>query len=459
MLNNDVLLNIFNVFRLDIRDEDEFFPSWGLQRWWYKLARVSRRWRYIILSSPVQLDIHLLCTYGVPVADMLAHSLPLPLTVFYFLVYREMTAEDEEGVRLALSLRHRVRRIALATSALKLGKFMTAIDGEFPSLERMYIQSQSEDSSEIVFPQAGTIQAPNLRHIWATSIGSPPLTCTADLVHLELIDIPTSAYFPPSYILTRILLMPQLEALKIHFRSPPPNGDVEKQVSNTPVTAHPLLHLHTLSFRGISDYLQGIITRISAPHVSTLNIHFFNQAIAFNIPWLLQFTESLLFRVIKLDFKDEAFTLIADPYRSRPLCVQVICRRFDWQVSYAIEILGSLSPILSAVEKLALSHVEEYQSSESPNEVDRTQWHELFKPFNNVKTLLVPSTLARGLSHSLCSEGGESPIELLPNLLELRCLGGRDMDAVFAPFIIAREAAGHPVRLVSDSYQTRDPFI
>jgi hypothetical protein len=462
MLNDDVLLNIFKVYRLyqlrvDHGDDDGYRqsrPRWDHQRWWYKIVHVSRQWRHIILLSPVQLDIHLLCTYGVPVADMLAHSLHLPLTVFYYDAYREMTTEDEEGALLALSLRHRVRRIALLMPNPNLGKFMTAIDDEFPILERMWIRSQSKDSTELVFPQAGKFQAPNLRHIWTTSIGFPPLTYTAGLVHLKLIDIPAAAYLPPSYILPRILLMRQLETLMIHFRSPPPNGVVEKQALNTPITAHPLLHLHLLSFRGVSDYLEGIITQIGAPVLSTLDIHFFHQAIPFNISCLRQFTKNLIFSDVELNFKGGAVTLVAGPGRSRPLCVEVMCRRLDWQVSCAVEILGSFSPILSAVEKLALRHVE---LSESPNEVNRTQWRELFKPFNNVKTLLVPSTLARGLAHSLCSKAGESPMELLPNLLELRCPGGSVI--AFYSFIFARKVAGHPVRLVCDSYQTRDRSI
>jgi hypothetical protein len=39
-------------------------------------------------------------------------------------------------------------------------------------------------------------------------------------------------------------------------------------------------------------------------------------------------------------------------------------------------------------------------------------------------------------------------MELLPYLLELQCLGGSDIDAAFASFVISREAAGHPVRLM-----------
>jgi hypothetical protein len=103
ILNNDALLNIFYLYCLHVQDEYEGEDgirklSWKRQRWWYKLAQVSRRWRYLILASRSALDLHLLCTYGVPVAVMLGLSPPLPFTIFYD-GDRTMTAEDEHAGR------------------------------------------------------------------------------------------------------------------------------------------------------------------------------------------------------------------------------------------------------------------------------------------------------------------------------------------------------------------------
>jgi F-box-like len=196
ILNDDVLLNIFHLYRLAEPDEYEdengvFNVEWYRQRWWYKLAHVCRQWRNIILESPSRLDLHLFCANGVPIADMLTHSPPLPLTICYDSA--EITAEDESGILLALSHRDRVGRIDLR-GLPNVEKFVMAMDDQFPLLERMYISSQNEVALPVTF------QAPNLRHLilWTASlpIGSPSITNTAGLVHSLASQYPNIRLFP-----------------------------------------------------------------------------------------------------------------------------------------------------------------------------------------------------------------------------------------------------------------------
>jgi hypothetical protein len=463
IFNDDVLLNILYLYQLHIRDEEDgdgvFERRWDRQRWWYKLAQVSRQWRHLIHASASRLDLRLLCTYGVPVADMLAHSPPLPLTIFYNDGYRELSAEDEEGALLALKRRDCVRRIALKMPAQKLPKFITAMDGQFPILERLYITSRTEGDTNLILP--GTFQAHRLRHIdlWyaALPIGSPLLTTTMGLVDLCLGGISRSAYFPPSYILLRLSLMPQIETLGIEFHSPLPNRDIEMQLLDAPITIHVNLpNLRSFSFRGVSAYLEGLLSRITAPVLNTLVLHFFNQ-LTFTVPHLLQFmqtSKNLIFNSFQLAFDRGFVDLKADPHRrrcKRRLELRILCKRPDWQVASAVQILGTLSPLLSVPEMLTLSRVE-HNRSEQRNEVDRTrlrlQWRELFRPFNSVKTLRVENELVGEISHSLRSEDGDEPMELLPKLQELRYFGGSRDDDAFTPFINERKAEGHAVFLV-----------
>ena len=143
-LNDYVLLNIFYFYRLDVPDEyrNDGKPNLDLggQRWWYKLAQVCRWWRYLILASSSHLDLHLLCTHGVPTANMLAHSPPLPLTIYHDEDYRE-TTEDEEGILFALRHRDRVHYVSLDLPTPKLRKVIATMDEQFPILERLYFFS------------------------------------------------------------------------------------------------------------------------------------------------------------------------------------------------------------------------------------------------------------------------------------------------------------------------------
>ena len=459
-LNDYVLLHIFHLYRLAEQDEydDETTIPWHRQRWWYKLAHVCQLWRNLILESPSRLDLHLLCTNGVPVADMLAHSPPLPLTIYYTGDH-EITAEDESGILLALSHRDRVRHIYLRMPSV--GKFVTVMDDQFPILERIYIYSWTEVALPVTF------QAPNLRYIRLSRaslpIGSPLLTTSAvGLVTLVLSSIPASVYFPPSYILTRLSLMHQLEILTIAFTLH--NRDVERPLRQT-LDMIILPNLRWFVFRGVSVYLEALVSRISAPSLNNLHLYFVNQ-LSFTVPRLLQLiqaSENLRFTAVQVTFGAFAVSLYADPWTWKsPLLLHIKCGGLDWQVPSAVQFFGTLSPILSIVEQVTFGYKEHNQSSEWHNNVDRTQWRELLRPFTNAKTIHVQDDLVPMIFRSLPSDDGESPLELLPNLEEIGYSRESNIQDAFTGFLNERQVAGHPVslRLVDRLmfHEPEDPF-
>jgi hypothetical protein len=222
ILDDDSLLNIFSLYRPTIFDDDDDDDDrigggkgWDRERWWHKLTHVCQRWRYIILGSASHLHLSLVCTWGTPVADMLAHSPPLPLVVDYFEV-RDITANDEEEISLALEQHHRVRRVRLWMPILNIQKFIMAMDEEYPVLEYLIMRdSEKKNSTALMLPE--TLQAPHLRHLllsgFALPMGSRLLTTAVGLVTLALgVDHP-SAYFRPNTLLQWISVMPQLETL------------------------------------------------------------------------------------------------------------------------------------------------------------------------------------------------------------------------------------------------------
>jgi hypothetical protein len=446
-----VLLNIFHLYRLAEPDEYEnenglLTYRWDRQRWWYKLAHVCRQWRNIILESPSLLDLHLYCANGVPVADMLAHSPPLPLAIHYRTSWK-ITAEDESGILLALSHRDRVRRVDLWMLS-NMGKFVAAMDDQFPVLECMYIFSQTEEVLPVTF------QAPNLRQLrlWTASlpIESPLLTTTAGLVTLVLSDIPPFAYFPSSYLRTRFSLLLQLEKLSIGFRSPIPDHDVEWQLHQTPDMIT-LPNLRWFVFHGASAYcLDGLVAWITAPSLSFLHVKFFDQLFS-TVPPLLQFmqtSESLSFSSVKLALEEDCVHVTAGPWRaSSPLDLRIICDHLEWQVASAVQILGTLSPLLLAVEQVTLSYAERHYEPSWHNSVHRSQWRELVRPFINAKTFRVEGAPVGEMLRPLLSHDGEPPLELLQSLEEVEYSWEDDAEDVLIAFVNERQGAGHPVNL------------
>jgi hypothetical protein len=359
-----------------------------------------------------------------------------------------IATEDESGIFLALSHRDRVHHIDFWIS--NPGKFVAVMDDQFPVLKHMNIQS----GAEVVLPV--TFQAPNLRHLrlFRTSlpIGSPLLTTTAGLVTLELLNIPASAYFPPSYILTRLSLMLQLERLSITFLSSTPNDGVERQSRQTPDIMTTLPNLRQFFFRGTATYLEGLVAWISAPSLSILHVNLFNQLLLM-VPRLCQFiqsSESLIFRTIHVTFLEFFVSLIAVPWKwDTSLMLQLLCGpgHLGWHVASVVQFFGTLSPVLSVVEQVSLSYDEHYHPSAWDNNIDRSQWRELLRPFSNAKTIHVDDSLISRIFRSLPSDDGEPPLELLPNLEEIGYSGGSDARDALTRFLNERQLSGHPVSL------------
>ena len=462
ILDDDSLLHVFYLCRPFFSVEDEISSSTHMRsngRWWYIPAHVCQRWRNIILGSATYLGLSLLCTYGTPVADMLAHSPHLPLVVGYFKDDRELTTEDEEGIILALKQHGRVRRVRVSNAVSIMQKLFVVMDAteEYPILEYLYITRRVEGDSTILrLPE--TLQAPRLRHLtlqgFALTMGSRLLTTAVGLVTLHLVMIHPSTYFHPNTLLQWASLMPQLETLIIYFKSSTPNRDVERQLAQMPILAPITIpNLRRFNFRGVNPYLEALVHRITTPRLEKLTIEFFNQ-LTFSVPRLLRFidaVENLRFGNAVLTFSNKGVDAVVYPNgetKVYSLDILVNCWHLDWQVSSMAQISNSLSQIFSAVVRLVLQHRVHNGSSEEHNEVDRTEWRKLLRPFRNVKTLCIRNVVVKDLSRWLESEDGEPPLELLPDLQEIEYYGRGDTGNAFASFIDARRNAGRPVTVV-----------
>ena len=469
ILDDDSLLNVFYLYRpfllgKDDDDEDCFKRErqhWDSERWWHHLTHVCQRWRNLIFGSASYLRLSLLCTEGTPVADMLAHSPPLPLVVEYSEKFPGTSVEDKEGIILALKQRNRVRRVRLHTPITILQKFIVAIENEYPILEYLIIWSWTEDNTtSVMFPE--TFHAPHLHHLallgLTLPIGSRLLTTAVRLGTLCLVMTHSSIYSNPNTLLQWLSFMPQLETLKInlYFR---PNSDEERQLMHPPVmTPVTLPNLHHFSFHGhTSTYLDALFHRIT-PCPKKLEIYFPNQS-TFFVPRLVQFmktTWNLKFESVKFKFYRWKVSVVVYPHGEAKMYALSATARswdFDWLVSYVAQVSDSLGQVFSAVERLTLEREDEADdwTFEEPdadeNGFDRIEWRQLLRSFSNVKTLLIDNMFVEGVSRCLELEDGGFPLELLPELQELTYSASGNIGDAFTSFIDARQNAGRPITL------------
>ena len=470
ILDDDSLLNVFYLYRPfllgeDDEDEDRRLAGgkegWVRGRWWYNLAQVCQRWRNVILGSASYLGLSLVCTNGTPIADMLAHSPPLPLVIDYRLDEDDdLSAKDEEHAIFALKQFDRVQRVRLVMRTTSLQELIVVMDDEYPHLEYLIIGHQDEDKSAIlILPE--TLQAPRLRHLalfgLAFPIGFRLLVTAVDLVTLYIFMVHPSTYFHSNTLLRWLSSMPQLETLIFGFNFPVSSREVERQLTHSPImTAVTLPNLYRFGFQGVGTYLEAIIHRITAPRLEKLLIDIFNQ-VTISVPRLVQFvgtTENLKFDSAIFKFTEKEVGVKVYPHEeaeSYAVAINVKCYHLDWQVYSAAQISNSLCPTFSAVEHLTLKHMVHNQSSEEHNEADPAEWRKLLRSFRNVKTLCIAEGLVEELSRSLELDDGELPLELLPELQELTYSGSGDTGDMFTSFIDARQDAGRSISLVRRS--------
>ena len=425
-LNSDLLLKIFDWYRLYNTDGDEdrgLDRGWKLERWWYKPIHVCREWRHLILSSPNRLALHLVCTYGIHVEDMLSHSPPLPLIIYYPAIPGEISAADEECAIFALQQYDRVHRIHIVASTAVLCNVFKAMDCEFPVLERLSLQSSTESQTGLELP--AKLLAPLLRNLKLSNLSLPIqsqlLRQAEGLISLQLGNIPESFEFHPAHLVAQLLGMSNLEVLRVQFCTPIPNRRFESPAQPTPIT---LPGLKVLLFCGGNTYLEGILARINAPLLSMLNIEFFDQ-ITFNLSRLLQFvrtTDKFSLRSAEVLFEEELVSVYVAPRSDRvgsySSLVQVRCQPLGRQASCVAQICNALEPLLARVETLTLGFSKD-GSTPWQEEIEVEIWHGLLRTFAKVKCLRLAGRHVFHLFRSLQLDERVLPLELLPELREL----------------------------------------
>ena len=412
-----------------------------------------------MLESASLLDLSLLCTYGTPVADMLAHSPPLPLILDYHDLYDYVTADDELGIITALEHRDRVRRIRIMQPIHILHRLIKALHGEFPNLEYIFIERHTffmpGVGSSLTLVISETFRASRLRYLMVMGfhlpIGSSFMTM-GNLVTLSLnFDVPW-AYFHPNPLLQQLSPMPQLESSRDTFNTCFPGDD--NQLLRRAVMRRVAPYLHRFGFQGANSYLEALLPRVTIGLVERLQLYFLDQLKIYLILPRRQFkssSETVLLKIIKLTFLNDHLRVDAyshdTEFRTYRFGMTQSGRHLNWQLASITKFFGTLRTVFSPVECLILRYEGHSIPSGWNSEADPTEWREFLKTFNNLKALYMSYEFVRQLSRSLGPDEGESPTDLLPELQDLGYFtidDSRD-NTLFVEFVHARRNAGRPV--------------
>ncbi len=259
-----------------------------------------------------------------------------------------------------------------------------------------------------------------------------------------------------------------LETLHLHFESPESRPDLERR-RPPPLKRSVIPSLEDIWFKGVSEYLEDLVTCIDAPQLRFLHILFFNQ-IDFDTRQLTQFINrtpkfwtphdraymhfdasivqaSLTYRIHEPGHASSP-TMI--PYVSHPSSRTTIpCKEPDWQVSSIAQVCNSSLLPLSMVVELSVEH-KNYERLSNIDAVENTAWLELLLPFTAVKNLYLGEHFAPGIAAALQDLVGARIAEVLPSLQNIFVdklrPSGRFQDNI-REFVAARRLSGHPVAI------------
>ena len=369
------------------------------------------------------LGIHIECTNGTLILDILDHYPPLPLFVnyntsdddqvddIYAPSYPILTMQDELGIYHTLRLHDRVRQIHLRLPSSILHKALVFMDGRFPILEHLFLSSTgAAENKNIPLTLPETFLAPNLRHLTLPDI-SPQrlfqfLTTTVSLTTLKLSNI-QACHIHPRLLVAQLWPLPQLEELSIVFSTPIPCPATEEEPLGEEETPVLLPNMKTFCFEGVNTYLECLVSRIRTPLLEQLHSTLFSQ-IALSQPrlsHLINTTEAFKSLRATVNFGlDEVYVYTAV---SGGFFICVRDMPLNWRVDWAAQICNALVPTLSGVEDLTLGLFSRTMTPQwqHPRGIDSTTWHALLRSFIGVKRLHIDQGLASELSQALQAGG------------------------------------------------------
>jgi F-box-like len=453
VLPDDVLLGIFDFYMKMY--SSLAYGSKAETEAWQLLVHVCRRWRSLVLGSPHRLNLQLYCSPKTPTKDTLDVWPALPLIVRGNM---DLTS-GTDNVIAALGQSNRVRHVFLwIHEDRQLEGVLAAMQVPFPELTDLQLFSNSNGETLPVIPDSFLDgSAPRLQYFELSGIPFPKLPnlllSATHLAYLWLIDIPHSGYISPEAIVALLSVLSGLRTLSLGFQSPQSRPDLENH-SLPPLKRSILPALDKIYFKGVTEYLEDLVTFIDAPRLNILRITFFNQ-IDFDCPRLAQFIN----RTPTLRARNEAHVQfhnwrasVALRYQTSMFrvddhlqIINISCREPDWQLSSMEQVCNSFLHPLSTVEDLYIEH--QYSGLVWKNDaIENTLWLQLLLPFTMVKNLYLSKEFAPGIAAALVGRVTEVLLGLQNIFVEGLEQSGPFQENI-REFVAARQLSDHPITI------------
>ena len=293
-LPDNVLLEIFDFYL----GADNPFPFVAGGRnvplredFWHTLVHVCRRWRSIVSASPRRLKLNLLCTERRPVKRKIWPEIP----IFIWATIPKSGRSRGQGVRnivAALKQHHdRVCRIAFWDIPNSLLKKFASMKTSFPALTHLMLRPTDQSApvlrDSFLEGSASRLQSLFLQNITFPALGKLLLS-SRDLSNLCLDKIPHSGYVSPDALVSSLFGLTRLKHLVLTFQCPRSRAVRRSRVPpSLPCVVLPALA--DLRFKGDSEYLEDMLSRMDTPLLVSFQITLFNQLV-FDTPLLRDLT-------------------------------------------------------------------------------------------------------------------------------------------------------------------------
>ncbi|KAH9178517.1 hypothetical protein EDB89DRAFT_952713 [Lactarius sanguifluus] len=454
---DDVILEIFYFYKSAYKS--------GSREWqgrWHGLAHVCRRWRTIIFefASQDRLDLRLLCTSTTSIKQTLDLWPGFPILVrnIYF-------PNNWDNIVDALHQRDRVREIDLQGPLSQ--EVSQILQEPFPLLDRLALNVW--DSTVLTCPRTflgGSAPLLRVLHLDVFKFSEfklPRILSSADqLVDLRLERVESTECIPPEALVAALSAMTRLKTLYLQFlhgtsHSNPMNIS---PLSSERIASSALLRL---TFGGPCNYLEDLLSRITAPYLECTRLQFFAPPASdprLDISQLSQFLslvesqnspDSVEMRYRTLSFYHSHPGSVAppggQPKGSEWLRIEL---PYHWQeasleLPLMTQFCQQISPFLSNVRTLSIPILG--RCIACYDDRHGTPWMDFLRAFNRVERLHLSGNSSHTVVNVLRLVSSGMATGVLPALRELNLdsvLNVNESQKAVTSFLNAHNHAGSP---------------